>query len=675
MRVAIRCFTGGLFASMLVLTALWVAWQSSAAEKESTDGVAGSFERYQEAFGKSAKELGIENAPSKPVWLQGEVLGRKEGCTSCHLGVEDNRFLYAHLPFRRHSGHYLEDHPSGRFGCTVCHGGVADALTFAAAGHVAPEDPARQEQWARSYGWQPPDEAGMIPLPWTAGRCAVCHAGSQPPRGAELLQQARSLIADKQCASCHSFRDEPVAPVRHAVHLDRLGGKVGGSWLKKYLKAPHKFRPDTAMPEYDFQDDEIEVLSAYLLSLKDPAIGWEQPVDVDADGLKRGKDAIEKRRCQTCHDVPGIDEGGFIEQHKIGPSLARVGEKLNPAWIRKWLENPEAVRPETAMPRFRFKETEIEDITAYLTSLRAAGAAAASAPSEAVSDKQRARSVMAKYGCVACHTIKGISLEPPSRTDLSGVGPGLLARLAKTPASSKQLEGSGGIFHRGPAAPRLLVSAPQAALAWTFLMGQADLPISKPFLRPATKKPPAVELSGESGRLVSELRCLSCHTIGGGGGDIGPELTYAGSKLKRDWLIGFLQSPRTIRPMNRARMPHLGLTEKEATTLADWIVSELKAPAVEASKPDLEAAFSFVGAAKVKSPYGCVTCHRIGEEGGAVGPELTHVGSRLTTKWIYQWIYQWIKNPKRWKHDVRMPVFDMNEEDLSAITRYLDEQR
>lgn len=82
--------------------------------------------------------------------------------------------------------------------------------------------------------------------------------------------------------------------------------------------------------------------------------------------------------------------------------------------------------------------------------------------------------------------------------------------------------------------------------------------------------------------------------------------------------------------------------------------------------------FSFVGAAKFKSPYGCVTCHRIGKEGGRVGPELTRAGSRLATNWIYHWI----NNPKRWKHDVRMPVFsEMTDDDRAAITRYLSEQK
>ena len=31
---------------------------------------------------------------------------------------------------------------------------------------------------------------------------------------------------------------------------------------------------------------------------------------------------------------------------------------------------------------------------------------------------------------------------------------------------------------------------------------------------------------------------------------------------------------------------------------------------------------------------GCTGCHKIGGEGGAIGPDLTHVGSRLSTNLI-----------------------------------------
>lgn len=73
----------------------------------------------------------------------------------------------------------------------------------------------------------------------------------------------------------------------------------------------------------------------------------------------------------------------------------------------------------------------------------------------------------------------------------------------------------------------------------------------------------------------------------------------------------------------------------------------------------------------MKSPYGCIACHRIGDVGGKVGPELTHVGKRLQLKWIYNWI----KDPHRFIADVRMPRIPMEEDDRLAISLFLDEQK
>ncbi|MFQ5730721.1 MAG: c-type cytochrome [Planctomycetaceae bacterium] len=669
-----------LFASCLSLAA-------ALQPKISRNKQAGEFPTYQKAFAAAARKLGSPSSPSGPVWIQPEALKTKEACTSCHLGINDKRFLYARLPYRRHSGHYLEDHPSKRFGCTVCHGGVADGLTFAAAGHPTPADPARRQQWKQHYLWRPPGTGGMLPLKFIAGRCAVCHSGSQPPPGAEPYTTARAVVAKKQCTSCHSFRDEPKQHIRTAVQLDGLGSKVGDSWLRDFLKNPQAWHHSAdgksaepingaaAMPAYAFDAAEVKTLADYLLSLKRGDIAWgtEDPAR-DAAAVARGRKQVASRRCQTCHDIPGMTEKGFLPIHKIGPPLARVGEKLNPGWIRQWLKDPHALRPQAAMPRFRFKPNEIEDIAAFLSSLRRKGAApAAAGPSAAAStpDAKQAARVATKYGCVACHSIKGLDLDPPSRTDLSKVGPQVLARLAEVGMRLKTLEGAAGVFHRKPHTPRLFAAGEPVTPVLTFLAGETEVPIAKNFRRLPSKQRAPFAPTGAVAKLVKERRCLSCHSIRGTGGDVGPDLTFAGSKLNRDWLIRFLQNPTPIRPMNRARMPNLGLTPEEARQLADWIGSTLKSEEVEKSKVDLDLAFSFVGASKIKSPYGCITCHHIGKEGGRVGPELTLVGDRLKTNWIYNWI----RNPQHWKPDVRMPNFKMKEEDLSAVTLYLSERK
>ena len=51
------------------------------------------------------------------------------------------------------------------------------------------------------------------------------------------------------------------------------------------------------------------------------------------------------------------------------------------------------------------------------------------------------------------------------------------------------------------------------------------------------------------------------------------------------------------------------------------------------------------------SDNGCIACHRIGEEGGKLGPALDRAGFMLQP----QYIYRWIENPQSFKPNTRMP--------------------
>lgn len=67
------------------------------------------------------------------------------------------------------------------------------------------------------------------------------------------------------------------------------------------------------------------------------------------------------------------------------------------------------------------------------------------------------------------------------------------------------------------------------------------------------------------------------------------------------------------------------------------------------------------------SSYGCTTCHRVGNEGGNVGPDLTYIGFRKSAEWLRLWM----KDPKAWKPDTNMPVLHLNEPALDALTAYM----
>lgn len=87
-----------------------------------------------------------------------------------------------------------------------------------------------------------------------------------------------------------------------------------------------------------------------------------------------GKELIVKYRCGACHTIPGIyDANGMV-----GPPLlwfARrtyVGGELpnNPPNLVRWLKDPKAVEPGTAMPDLGLSDQDARDVAAYLYTLR-----------------------------------------------------------------------------------------------------------------------------------------------------------------------------------------------------------------------------------------------------------------------------------------------------------------
>lgn len=97
--------------------------------------------------------------------------------------------------------------------------------------------------------------------------------------------------------------------------------------------------------------------------------------DVSTDALVvAGREAFEKHTCVLCHTVRGQNDGP-----EIGPDLTHLMSRtilaggvapLNETTLRQWLRDPEAMKPGTNMPSFKFDEGELDAIVAYLMSLQ-----------------------------------------------------------------------------------------------------------------------------------------------------------------------------------------------------------------------------------------------------------------------------------------------------------------
>ncbi len=88
----------------------------------------------------------------------------------------------------------------------------------------------------------------------------------------------------------------------------------------------------------------------------------------------RGRALIRSFGCGACHVIPGIPEADGI----VGPPLDRMAERAYLAGVlanthenmMRWLRDPPAVDPATAMPKVEMSDDEALHIAAYLYTLR-----------------------------------------------------------------------------------------------------------------------------------------------------------------------------------------------------------------------------------------------------------------------------------------------------------------
>lgn len=96
--------------------------------------------------------------------------------------------------------------------------------------------------------------------------------------------------------------------------------------------------------------------------------------------------------------------------------------------------------------------------------------------------------------------------------------------------------------------------------------------------------PGPVELGVEGGRqltpaqsagqqLYKALKCGSCHSINGQGGNTAPDLGQVGARRDAQWLHTFLENPKAVNP-NAVMRSYLGeLTHQEVENLAQYLAS------------------------------------------------------------------------------------------------------
>ncbi len=103
--------------------------------------------------------------------------------------------------------------------------------------------------------------------------------------------------------------------------------------------------------------------------------GRTDPRYVAATGgnAKRGAELIYRYKCGSCHTIPGVRAADGV----VGPPLDFFSRRTyiagqlpnNAENLVRWLRNPPAVEPGTAMPAVGLTEQQARDVAAYLYTL------------------------------------------------------------------------------------------------------------------------------------------------------------------------------------------------------------------------------------------------------------------------------------------------------------------
>jgi len=290
------------------------------------------------------------------------------------------------------------------------------------------------------------------------------------------------------------------------------------------------------------------------------------------------------------------------------------------------------------------------------------------------------RHLLSRYGCVHCHTVKlpdGTAMQP---TD----DPPSLEHIA-----DKTTREWIYAWLKDPQAYAVTATMPNFKLSDGDARDISAFLVAKSSSLPgdtapvAATKAPSDPTAGAT--LYGQSFCASCHAVQNAagnvvGGDVGPELTRVGSKVKPEWLQVWLRNPRVYDP--GTAMPHYRLDDRQVAVLTGFLGNK--------TDPDLLANVHLEPATpeqiahgkSLVTEYGCASCHEISgiKKPENFAPELTRVGSKPITQLIFlpgrahtlpNYLAAKIRNPRSFGSALKMPQFSFTPAQVDALTTAL----
>ena len=199
-------------------------------------------------------------------------------------------------------------------------------------------------------------------------RCFVCHDIKGIPELMPVVEKKREgvagfekLLYEIRCLACHRIQDKGGT---YAPNLTMAGSKIKMGWEKEFLQAPDIIRPlSQQMPKFNLTEDEAKVATEYIEKNLLTKEAFPDPIKEGAPSteiIAAGEKLFYEKGCNTCH-AEGTKGGGVV-----GPNLATVGDRLQPAYILYHLRNPQQVNPQGVEPNFGLSEDELKQLVGFL---------------------------------------------------------------------------------------------------------------------------------------------------------------------------------------------------------------------------------------------------------------------------------------------------------------------
>jgi mono/diheme cytochrome c family protein len=613
-----------------------------------------------------------------------QPVARVDRCQTCHLAINRPGFEKEPNPFKTHPRREIlladNAHPPDSLGCTGCHDGQGTAVNSV----------------MKAHGEVPPGEHNYWETPLLRGAkvqssCTSCHLDVQKFEDAALLAEGQRVFEQIGCTGCHLVKGYESIP-KIAPNLRKVSAKVDPSWMVRWIENPHKLRPRTRMPNFDFKQDDAIAIAAFIWSVsKEEGDAWaqEHPLpagfrDGDAGQSAKGKKLVETIGCKGCH---GFAEGEFStplgKQKDLVPNLKDIAAKVGPQWVYHWIKNPRGFASDTRMPSLRLSDEEALAITGYLMTLGAKPEAMAGIQEKLADAKniKRGESLVRKYGCPGCHDIRGMEKESRIGVELTTFGSKKLEELFFGNRTDIKHTWDDWTYNklktpRIYATERVEQVMPQFALAdedikalRILLAGFRERKVGKRYQ--ADQSDRVVQVV-EGRRLMQQYNCVGCHEIEKRGGFIRkfyqenptlapPVLNGEGEKVQSNWFFSFLKAPIPIRPWLELRMPTFGLSDEHTNQIVSYFNGLSKVEIPYAYIDDKKIPQENLDAARVlfsKDYFNCLSCHQQGDrkpEGPVEGwaPDLTLARQRLNPNWIIKWL----QDPQKVEPGTKMPSF------------------